>query len=106
MKIRKGDTVRILAGKDRGKTGIIERVLPKDSQAVVSGVNLMKKHRRARAQGTSAGIMTLPAPLPASRLMVVCPHCQKATRIKIVTDAAGNRQRACRHCNEVWLPKE
>lgn len=101
IKVKKGDTVKILAGRDRGKTGVVERVIPKKLVVVVTGLNIVKKHVRPRRRVPQGGIMTMPAPLPISRVMVVCPRCQKATRIAITIDGSGVRQRSCKKCHEV-----
>ncbi len=106
IKLRKGDNVKILAGKDRGKSGLIERVFPKKEQVVVTGVNLVKKHRSPRRRAGTGGILTAPAPLPVSRVMVICPHCQKATRVGIQINADGSRVRMCKRCHEVFVAKE
>ena len=106
LKVKKGDTVQILAGKDRGKRGIVARVYPRAAKLVVDGLNLVKKHRRARGKAATGGIITVPAPLPISRVMVVCPHCSKPTRIRIRTEADGTRSRACLKCQEPLGEKE
>lgn len=105
-KLRKGDTVRVLAGKDRGKSGVIERVFPKKDQVVVTGVNLVKKHRSARRRAGAGGILTVPAALPIGRVMAICPHCQKPTRVAIQITADGKRARACKRCKELFGTKE
>lgn len=91
MKIRKGDTVQILSGKDRGKQGRVIDSRPKDNKVVVENLNLVKRHTKPRpiqnasrmggAQITPGGIVEKPAPLPVANVMVVCPVCNRPTRI-------------------------
>ena len=106
IKIKKGDTVKILAGKDRGKTGTILRVVPKTSKVVVEGINMIKKHTRPKKSAPQGGIISLPAPMPVAKVMAICPRCQKAARSLMTIDADGNRHRTCRACREVWPTKE
>ena len=91
MKIHKGDVVHILRGKDAGKEGRVVEALPKQGRVVVENINVVKRHRRPRpiqntsglggAAMTPGGIIDLPAPLPVSNVMVVCPTCKQPTRI-------------------------
>ena len=112
MKIKKGDTVHVLRGKDAGKEGRVVEALPKDGKVVVENINMIKKHQRPRAiqQNTGVGgsmipggIVDLPAPLPVSNVMLVCPSCGKPTRIGTVDKTiAGKhvRLRVCKKCGE------
>ncbi len=104
MKIKKGDTVQVIAGDwtDRGKRGEVLRADPQDHRVVVSGVNLVKKHQKARggATGQAPGIIELEAPLDVSNVMLVCPRCGELTRVGHDTDAAGNRSRVCKKCHQ------
>lgn len=100
MKIKKGDTVEVISGHDKGMRGEVIRVLPKDARLVVQGVNLRKKHQRqVRAGGRTMnpGIIQFEAPLHASNVMLVCPNCGKPTRVG-VQRAEGRRQRICKQC--------
>lgn len=106
IKIKKGDQVTVLAGKDRGKTGAVERVLPKEGRVVVTGINLQKHHTRPRRGTPHGGIVIIPGPLPIAKVMAICPRCQKPTRVAITIDAQGKRHRACRRCQEVWTKEE
>jgi large subunit ribosomal protein L24 len=93
MKIRKGDTVHILAGKDRGKEGRVIDARPRDGKVLVENLNLVKRHTRPRPlanasrmggqQMSEGGIISRPAPLPVSRVMLVCPTCKRPTRVGI-----------------------
>ncbi len=99
MRIRKGDTVKIMAGKDRGKTGKILAVYPSRDRILVEGVNLYKKHVRPKRQGEKGQVVTLPRSLHASNAMFVCPHCGKPTRVgSRVDEQAKSRVRCCKRC--------
>lgn len=97
MKIRKGDNVKILSGKDRGKTGKVSRVLPASGKALVEGLNLVKKHIRPRKQGEKGQRVSVPAAIDVSSLMLVCPKCSKATRIGFKV-SEKNKFRICKKC--------
>ncbi len=113
MKVKKGDTVRVLRGKDAGKEGRVVEALPKDGRVVVENINVVKRHRRPRpiqnasaiggAAMTPGGIIDLPAPLPVSNVMVVCPTCGKPTRVGTVERTIKDkivRVRVCKQCGE------
>lgn len=100
--IRKGDTVQVIAGNDRGKKGEVHTVFPKKGQIIVSGVNLIKKHQRRTGDvRTQAGIIEREGPLDISNVMVVCKNCGKAARMgfKILED--GSKVRVCKNCGEI-----
>lgn len=97
MKIKKGDTVKILSGKDRGKTAKVLHVYGKEGKILVEGMNLRKKHVRPKEQGKRGQIVEIPAALPASTVMIVCTSCGKPTRIgSMVT--SGKKVRICMKC--------
>jgi len=100
-KVRKNDTVRVLAGRDKGKQGKVTRVLPKEERVVVEGVNIRKRHARARRPGEQAGIVEFPAPLHVSNVAVVCAKCGRPTRVGFRVLADGTKVRFCKHCDEV-----
>jgi large subunit ribosomal protein L24 len=81
MRIRRGDTVVITTGKDRGKKGKVRRALPGEDRVIVEGLNMIKRHSRARRAARQAGIIELEAPLHVSKVMLVCEKCGKPTRI-------------------------
>ncbi len=81
MKFKKGDEIEVITGKDRGKRGKIVRVILKDEKIVVDGVNVMKKHVKARRDGAKGERIELPFPIHVSNAMLVCPHTGKPTRI-------------------------
>ncbi len=81
MKIKKGDNVEIIAGKDKGKRGKVVRTLPKMSQLVVEGLNIRKKHLRPRKEGEKGQRVEIAFPMDSSNVMLVCPHTDKVTRV-------------------------
>jgi len=126
--VRKGDTVVVLSGKDAGKRGVVDSVMrrrgttygrhrlprpdaPALSQAhvVVQGLNIAKRHTKARPSQTQSrsmptmqpgGILDIAQPIPLSRVMLVCPRCEKPTRVRHEEMASGKLVRVCRHCGE------
>lgn len=100
MSIKKGDTVLVLSGKDKGKQGKVVEAMPKKDKVVVEGINEVKRHTKPNGANPEGGIITKPAPITASKLQVVCPVCKKATRVKMV-QVAGKNVRACKRCGEV-----
>ena len=99
MKIKKGDTVLIISGKDRGKKGVVSQVFPKTAKVMVEGVNLKKKHRKPKKSGEKGQVINLPAALPISNTELVCPKCGKPTRVgyKVVDK---KKYRICKKCGE------
>ncbi len=97
LKIKKGDTVKVLSGNDKGKTGEVLEVLPKTQKVLVKGVNQKTKHVKARRQGDESGIIVSEFPIHASKLNVVCPKCGKPTRIGFEMDKE-NKVRVCKKC--------
>lgn len=97
MKIKKSDNVLIISGKDKGKSGIIEKVLVKEDKVVVTGINLNKRHLKPSRQNPRGGIINMPAPLHASTVMVICPHCGKPVRVAHQV-SAETKERICRKC--------
>ena len=101
MKIRKNDTVAIIAGKDKGKRGKVRRVLPKEDRVIVEGLNMIKRHSRARRAARQAGIIELEAPIHVSNVMLLCNKCGKPTRVGLRFLTDSRKVRICRSCNEV-----
>lgn len=101
MKIRKNDTVLIIVGKDRGKKGKVRKALPRGDKVIVEGVNMIKRHSKARGAARQAGIIELEAPLNASNVMLVCNKCNKPTRVGFRFLSDGRKARICRSCHEV-----
>ena len=97
MKVKKNDNVLVVTGKDAGKTGKVLVALPKDNKVVVDGVNLQKKHKKARSAQDVSKIETINGAIDASNVMVVCPKCNKATRVgHSVQD--DKKVRVCKKC--------
>ena len=99
MKIKKGDTVKVLSGNDKGKTGEVLEVMPKTQKVVVKGINMKTKHVKPRRQGEEGGIITREFPIHICKLSVVCPKCGKAVRIGFEMDK-DNKVRVCKSCGE------
>ena len=98
MRIKKGDTVKVLSGNDKGKTGEVLEVIPKTEKIVVKGVNVRKKHVKARKQGQESGILSVESPIYASKAAVVCPKCGKATKVGFTMEKDG-KVRICKKCS-------
>ena len=101
MKIRRNDTVLVIAGKDKGKRGRVRRVLPEEGRILVDGVNMIKRHARARAQARQAGIIEREASISISNTMLVCNKCNQSTRVGFIFLDDGKKIRTCRQCGEV-----
>ncbi|TSC89107.1 MAG: large subunit ribosomal protein L24 [Parcubacteria group bacterium Gr01-1014_3] len=100
MKIHKGDTVQVMVGKDRGKNGKVLNVDTAESRVLVDGLNMVKKHMRPKKQGEKGEIVSLPRPLNASKVMLVCPSCKEPVRVGFQIDATAKR-RICRSCKAI-----
>ena len=98
MKIRKGDNVKVLSGNDKGKTGEVLEVIPGTEKIIVKGINVRKKHVKARKQGEEAGIIPVECAIHSSKVNVVCPKCGKATRIGYSVEK-DQKVRICKKCN-------
>ena len=99
--IRRNDTVLVIAGKDRGKQGVVRQVIPKKTRVIVDGVNMMKKHQRpTQANGVPVpgGIVSREGAIHASNLMVICKECQKPTRVAHRFRQDGVKVRVCKKC--------
>jgi len=101
MKIRKDDTVIVIAGKDKGKKGKVRRALPSENRVIVEGLNMIKRHSRARRAVRQAGIIELEAPIHVSNVMLLCNKCGKPTRVNFRFLADGKKVRICNSCQEV-----
>lgn len=102
QRIKKGDTVEVIAGKDAGERGQVVKVLTKDNRVIVGGVNVVKRHQKARQAGNQtvpAQIIEKDAPLDMSNVMLVCPSCDKRTRVGYKERADGRKVRVCKKCN-------
>ena len=97
MNVKKGDTVVVLSGKDKGKQGKVQGTIPSESKVVVEGVNMVTCHTKPRRQGEEGGIVKREAALYASKVQVVCPKCGKGTRVAHKIED-GKKKRVCKHC--------
>lgn len=97
MKIKTNDTVKIISGKDRGKTGKVTHVFAEKNRVVVEGANIAKKHSKPKKQGQKGQIIRMPMPIDASNAMVVCLSCDKPARIGKKT-AGSKKVRVCKRC--------
>ncbi len=100
MKVKKNDTVLVLTGKDAGKTAKVLTALPKDHKVIVDGINVQKKHKKARSAQEVSAIQNQSGPIDASNVMVVCPVCNKATRVAYQVEG-DKKVRACKKCGAV-----
>ena len=99
LKIHKKDKVMVIAGKDKGRTGEVLKVYPETLRVLVGKVNIVTKHQK-RTQADPGGLQKKEAPIAYSNVMLVCPKCEKPTRIKIDTLQNGDKVRSCRKCGE------
>ena len=97
MRIKKGDNVQVLSGNDKGKTGEVLEVIPKLEKVVVKGINVRKKHVKARKQGEESGIISVECAIPSSKVNVVCSKCGKATKVGY-SEEKGEKIRVCKKC--------
>ena len=100
MKVKKGDTVQVLSGNDKGKKGEVLEVIPKDSKVVVKGVNVRKKHIKPRKAGEEGGIIPIECAIDSSKVNVVCPKCGKSTRVEYKVED-DKKVRICKKCGAV-----
>ena len=99
MKIRKGDTVRVLSGKDRGKEGEVIRAIPERGKVIVAGVNIAKKHQRPLNATMQGGIIDKDMPIPVANVAIVCGDCGP-TRVGYRFDDDGTKVRVCKKCRK------
>ena len=97
MKVKKNDTVLVITGKDAGKTAKVLVALPKDNKVVVDGINVQKKHKKARSAQEVSGIQNQSGPIDASNVLVVCPVCNKAVRVAYKVEG-DKKLRVCKKC--------
>ena len=102
MKLKKGDNVIVIAGKDKGKAGKILVVDRKKNRVIVEGVNMVTRHQKARGQGMPGGIIHKEAPIDASNVMLLCSKCNKPTRIAYKVLEDGTKVRYCKKCNATF----
>lgn len=100
-KIKKGDLVEIRIGKDKGKRGRVLKVWPKKNKIIVEGLNLVYKHLKPKREGEKGQRVQIPAPLYISKVMLVCPHCHKPTRVGFRIFENKKKARICKKCKEI-----
>lgn len=100
MKLKKGDEIIVTLGKDKGRKGKIEKVFKKDGTVLVPGLNVYKRHVKKQGEGRPSGIIDFPRPLPLGRVSLICPKCQKPTRVGFVT-SAKEKHRICKKCEQM-----
>ena len=98
--VRKGDTVVVIAGKDRGKSGKVLSVLRLDRKVTVEKINIIKRHTKPNQQNRQGGILEREAPIHLSNVMLYCSTCQEPTRVGTMTLTDGSRVRVCRTCKQ------
>ncbi|MGM0366742.1 MAG: 50S ribosomal protein L24 [Actinomycetota bacterium] len=100
LKIKKNDKVKILRGKDRGKTGKVLRIDRKNGRVVVEGINIINRHTRQKSQNEPGGIIKKEGPMDMSNVLLVCPNCNKPSRVGFVAGKSGEKTRVCKRCGE------
>ena len=105
MKLKLNDTVKITIGKDKGRTGKIEKIFPKTKQALVAGINQFKKHLKTQDQSKPGGIIDLTKPINIAKLALICPTCKKQTRIGY-QGLQKKKVRICKKCQKPILAKD
>lgn len=101
MKIKKGDTVVVLSGDDKGAKGVVKLAMPKRQMVIVAGVNMIKKHQRPTGSTrTQVGIIEREAPIHVSNVALFCSHCNRGVRVGYQVAADGTKVRVCRRCGE------
>lgn len=99
MNFKKGDTVLIMTGRDRGKKAKILKSYPKEEKVLVEGINMVKKHQKPKKQGEKGQIVTMPRPIDSSNIKIVCSKCGKPTRIGFIFNQKG-KTRICKKCQQ------
>lgn len=98
--VKTGDTVVVLNGKERGKRGKVLAVSPKEGKVIIEGVNMVSKHVKPRKMGESGGIVKAEGAMYACKVQVVCPHCDKPTRVAHKFNEDGTKSRICKKCSK------
>lgn len=101
LHVKKNDTVKVISGKEKGKTGKILKAYPAKQRVIVEHLNMIKKHTRRRSQGQGGGIIEREGTIHVSNLMLVCPACKQVTRIEKKFLEDGTKVRVCKKCGEV-----
>lgn len=99
MKLHKGDQIKVTMGKDKGKAGKVEKVFPRLDRVLILGINEFKRHIKSKARGQKSEIVTITKPLPVSNVALICPKCNKLTRVGFKNEK-GKKLRICRKCKK------
>ncbi len=99
QRVKREDTVFIAKGKDRGRTGTVRIVIPKDNRVIVTGINVVKRHMRPRGPRQPGGIIEREAPIPLANVRSLCPSCNKPVRVGFRVLADGRKVRYCKKCD-------
>lgn len=99
MKLKKGDTIVVALGKDKGRTGKIEKIFPKNNLVLVPGLNIYKKHLKKKDEKNPGGIVEVSRPLAVSKLVLICPKCKLKTRVGYKVTKKG-KKRVCKKCQQ------
>lgn len=97
-RLRREDTVLVMKGRDRGKSGVVRKVIPADSRVIITGVNMVKRHMKPRGPQKPGGIIEREAPLAIANVAVICTSCNKPARIGFRPQADGRKVRFCKRC--------
>ncbi len=100
MKIKKGDKVKLITGKDEGREGVVEKVYSKQRSVLIPGLNIYKKHIRKNEKMPQGGVVEVPRPLAISKVILVCPKCKKTTRVGYRIDK-NKKTRICKKCESI-----
>ena len=100
MKILKGDNIKVIYGKDKGRKGKIERVYKKQNKVLIEGINIYKKHVKKSEQTPQGGVVDIPRPINISKVMLICPKCSKPTRVSIKREK-NKKKRVCKKCKSI-----
>lgn len=98
MKIKKGDQIMVIKGKDKGRKGKIEKVFHKTGKVLIPGINVYKKHARKQSEKKPGGIIEIVKPLPVANVALICSKCKKPTRVGYQINKSGTKTRICRKC--------
>lgn len=102
IRLKKKDMVMVMSGKDKGKKGEIKEIHPCDGTVVITGVNIVSRHKRSTKE-KPGGIHKVEAPMHISKVQLVCPKCAKPVKTKVTSAPSGDKMRACRKCGETII---
>lgn len=100
MRIKKGDKIKVITGKDKGRDGIVEKIYIKNDTVLIQGVNIYKKHIKKNEKMPQGGVVEVPRPLSVSKVMLLCPLCKKSTRVSYKVEK-NKKVRVCKKCKSI-----